>query len=203
MIKLYYTPKTRAGRVRWMLEELNLKYELIQIDLRKGEQKTPEYLKIHPQGAVPALSDGDQTLIESAAIVAYLADHYGEGKFSPPLNSIQRGPFYQWLFYGMNTIEPPVGDYFRNTILLPEPNRDSKLAEKSKTLYQKTAAVCDRQLSKNKFIIGDEFSACDVVIASILDWATAMKITPQEYSNCFRYLELIKARPAFQKSRHD
>jgi glutathione S-transferase len=73
-MKLYYARQTRASRARWMLEEIGEPYELVRLDLSKGEHKRPEYLKIHPHGAVPALVDGETSMFESAAICAYLAD---------------------------------------------------------------------------------------------------------------------------------
>ena len=75
-MKLYYAPQTRATRPRWLLEELEVPYELIRISLAQGEQKKPEYLKIHPHGLVPALVDGGVTLFESSAICLYLADKF-------------------------------------------------------------------------------------------------------------------------------
>ena len=76
MLKLYHSPQSRSMRPRWLLEEIGAPYELVRVDLGKQEHKTPQYLQIHPHGPVPALVDGDLTLIESAAICAYLADKF-------------------------------------------------------------------------------------------------------------------------------
>ena len=94
-MKLYYAPQTRATRPRWMLEEIGAPYELVRLQLSKGEHKQPEYLKIHPHGAVPAYSDGEVTMFESAAICAYLADKFPDKRLAPPLGSPQRGLYYQ------------------------------------------------------------------------------------------------------------
>jgi len=90
-MKLYYSPQTRAGRPRWLLEEIGAPYEIASLDLKKGEHKQPEYMKIHPHGAVPALIDGDLALFESAAICMYLADKYPEKKLAPALGTPARG----------------------------------------------------------------------------------------------------------------
>ena len=74
MLKLYHSPQSRSTRPRWLLEEIGAPFEVVKLDLSKQEHKTPQYMKIHPHGAVPALLDGDLVLIESAAICAYLAD---------------------------------------------------------------------------------------------------------------------------------
>ncbi|MET0152909.1 MAG: glutathione S-transferase N-terminal domain-containing protein, partial [Candidatus Binatia bacterium] len=89
-MKLYYARQTRASRARWMLEEIGEPYELVRLDLSKGEHKRPEYLKIHPHGAVPALVDGETAMFESAAICAYLADKFPAKGFAPPPTSAAR-----------------------------------------------------------------------------------------------------------------
>src|SRR5258705_12836566 len=107
-MKLYYARMTRAGRPRWMLEETGAPYELVRLDLSRGEHKKPEYMKIHPHGSVPALDDGDLALFESAAICAYLADKFPEKRLAPPVGTPARGLYYQWIVYSMATMEPPI-----------------------------------------------------------------------------------------------
>ena len=77
-MKLYFAPRTRATRARWLLEELGVPYELVKLDLARQENTTPAYLAVHPLGEVPALVDGEVTLLESLAICLHLADRYGE-----------------------------------------------------------------------------------------------------------------------------
>ena len=103
-MKLYYAPQTRAVRPRWLLEEIGAPYTLVRLDMSKGEHKTPEYVKIHPHGAVPALVDGDVTMFESAAICAYLADKFPEKRLAPPVGSPARATYYQWIIYSMATL---------------------------------------------------------------------------------------------------
>src|SRR4029450_1324052 len=89
-------------------EEIGEPFELARLDMSKKEHKAPEYMKIHPHGAVPALVDGDLVLIESAAIVAYLADKFPAAKLAPAVGTPERGRYYQWLFYTIGTLEPPL-----------------------------------------------------------------------------------------------
>ncbi|MGB1015343.1 MAG: glutathione S-transferase N-terminal domain-containing protein, partial [Nannocystaceae bacterium] len=94
MTKLYYTPKTSAFRCRWMLEELGTDYELITVDLAKGEHKAADYIEnVHPRGQVPALVVDGATYIESAAIVLFLADSDRETRFAPQLHDPARGNY--------------------------------------------------------------------------------------------------------------
>jgi len=93
MLTLYYSPQSRAIRPRWLLEEIGVPYELKRLNLQAGEQKKPGYLKINPNGTVPALVDGDLALFESAAICQYLADKFPEKRLAPPVGTPERGRY--------------------------------------------------------------------------------------------------------------
>ena len=101
-LKLHYVPQTRAGRVRFVLEELGVPFELLRMEAK--DTKSPEYLKVNPLGHVPALVDGDTTVIESAAICMYLADKFPEKKLAPPPGTPERAAYYQWIVYAMVTM---------------------------------------------------------------------------------------------------
>ena len=107
-LKLYFAPRTRATRPRWLLEELGVPYELVELDMSKQEHKQLPYLRIHPLGRVPALADGDQVIFESAAICMYLADKFPEKKLAPAVGTPERGQYYQWMVYAGATLEPEV-----------------------------------------------------------------------------------------------
>jgi glutathione S-transferase len=107
-MKLYFAPRTRAIRARWLLEELGVPYELIKLDLARQENSTPTYLAVHPLGEVPALVDGDVTLLESLAICLYLADRFPEKHLAPLMGSAERGPYYQWMAFAEVSLAPVV-----------------------------------------------------------------------------------------------
>src|SRR5580700_2709800 len=127
-MKLYFAPRTRASRPRWLLEELGVPYELVRLDMAKKEHKEPSYLALHPHGAVPALTDGEVTIFESAAICLYLADKFPEKKLAPPVGSPARGLYYQWIIYGMATMEAPILEAYLHTRGLPEEKRSAEAA---------------------------------------------------------------------------
>jgi len=89
-MRLYFFQQSRATRVRWMLEELGIPYELAPVDMMKGEHKQPAYLKVHPLGALPAIEDDGGSLFESAAIIMQLADKYPEKNLAPAVGSYER-----------------------------------------------------------------------------------------------------------------
>jgi glutathione S-transferase len=201
-MKLYYAPRTRAARPRWMLEEIGAPYELVRLDLAKGDHKKPEYLKIHPHGAVPALSDGEVTLFESAAICAYLADKFPDRHLAPPLGTPARAHYYQWLIYSMATAEPPVLKVFLNTVMLAEAQRSAAAAEEGRAQWAEVARVLDGALDGKSFLLGEQLSAADVMIGSISGWAASMKLL-EGFPRLKQYVARLTSRPAFRRANAD
>jgi len=201
-MKLYYAPRSRSARPRWMLEEIGAPYELVRLDLAKGEQKKPEYLKIHPHGAVPALSDDEVTLFESAAICAYLADKFPDKHLAPPLGGPARGYYYQWLIYSMATAEPAVLKVFLNTVMLPEAKRSVAAADEGRAQWAAVARVLESALEGKSFLLGEQFSAADVMIGSIAGWASSMKLL-EGFPQLQKYVARLTSRPAFRRANAD
>jgi glutathione S-transferase len=199
-MKLYYAPQTRAARPRWMLEEIGVPYELVTLDMTKGEHKKPEHLKIHPHGAVPALVDGDLVLFESAAICMYLADKFPEKKLAPPVGTPARGTYYQWMFYSMATLEPPLLEIFMNTVMLPEAERSPAAVAKAKAQFAAIAPVLANALRGRTYMLGEQFTAADVMIGGMLGWATFMGLLG-DHPELQAYVKRLAERPAFQRAQ--
>jgi glutathione S-transferase len=202
MLKLYHSNQSRSTRPRWLLEEIGAPYELVRIDLGKQEQKSPQYLQIHPHGVVPALVDGDLTLIESGAICAYLADKFPAARLAPAVGTPERGPYYQWMFYTMATLEPPLLQVFMNTIQLPEAQRSAAAAEQGRTAFAEVARVIAAGLGDKPFLLGDQFSAADVMLGSTLVWAQMMGLLSDQ-PRLADYAARLSSRPAFQRAFGD
>jgi glutathione S-transferase len=203
MLKLYYAPQTRAGRPRWMLEEIGAPYELARLDMAKGDHKKPEYLKLNPNGAVPTLVDGDLVLFESAAIVQYLADKFPDKRLAPPVGTPARGRYYQWIHYAMSGLEPPLVTLFVHTVMRPEKDRIPALVEEAKVQLTAALNVLDQALTGRTTIVGDGFTAADVMIASTVGWARMMNFIGKEQPNVAAYLDRMMERPAFQRAVAD
>jgi glutathione S-transferase len=202
MIKLYHSRQSRSVRPRWLLEEIGAPYELVTLDMQKGEHKTPAYMKVHPHGAVPALVDGDLQLFESAAICAYLADKFPEKRLAPPVGTPARGLYYQWMVYSIATLEPPVIDVFMQTAMLPEAERSPAVLAAARKKFGDVANVLEQALGTRPFLLGEQFTAVDVMIGSTLGWAQMLgllegKKTLQEY------VQRLSERPASQKAQGD
>jgi glutathione S-transferase len=193
-VKLYFAPKTRANRPRWMLEELGLSYELIPVDLSAKENQQPAYLQIHPLGHVPALVDGDVTIFESIAICMYLADRPPEGGLAPPASSPLRALYYQWLLFCASTIEPAIGRWAQHGGDVTESER-----AKARQRFDGAARVLTEVLAGRPHMLGNGFSTVDVILGSNLRWARSVGLL-EGSETLSGYLDRLLSRPAAQRT---
>lgn len=192
MMKLYWSPRSRSFSALWLMEEVGEPYERVLTDISTGAQKTPEYLAINPMGKVPALKDGDVTIAEASAICAYIAERHHDKNLAPPIGDPLRAKYLQWLFFSPGCIEPAMIEIFTK-IEVPT----STAAWGSAT---QVFDVLDAALEKGPFLLGDMFSAADIMIGSGLNFATRLfKMVPPRPS-FDRYLDACSARPAFQRA---
>ncbi len=201
-LKLYHSSQSRSVRPRWLLEEIGAPYELVRLDMSKQEHKSPEYKRIHPHGVVPALVDGDLALMESAAICAYLADKFPDAQMAPRVGTPERGRYYQWMVYSIATLEPPVIDIFMNTVMLPEAERSATTVEKARATFGEVAQVLEANLSSKPFLLGERFSAADVMIGSSLVWGQFLGLL-EGRPVLADYATRLAARPAYQRASGD
>ncbi len=202
MIKLYYSPRTRATRPRWLLEEMDIPYELVRLNLSDLPQSHPEYFKIHPHGAVPAIQEGALTLIESGAICEYLTEKYPDKKMAPPFGSDLRPLYLQWMFYCAGTFEPPFTQLFQQTRGLPEAERSPAIAEKLRVDFSEIIAYIDQSLDGKQYLLGDDFSAADIMIGHSLLNAKRYEML-KDVPHLEKYLTRLEARPARQRANKD
>src|SRR5688572_26332747 len=109
-MKLYFNPQSRAVVAKWVLDECGAKYDVVPIDLQKGEQKSPEFLRINPAGKLPALVDGESRLFENVAIALYLADRFPDARLAPKIGAPERGRYLSLMVYATSQLEPAMGD---------------------------------------------------------------------------------------------
>jgi glutathione S-transferase len=192
MMKLYWAPRSRSFTALWLMEETGQPYQRVLTDITTGAQKAPEYLAINPMGKVPALADGDATLAEAAAICAYVAERYPEAKLAPPLGDIRRAKYLYWLFFSPGCIEPAIVQLATKIEMNPVAAGWGEA--------QRVFDVLDAALSKGPWLLGDSFSAADVMIGSGLNYAVRLfKMVPARPS-FDAYIARCAARPAFQRA---
>jgi glutathione S-transferase len=200
MITLYHSPRSRSVRPRWLLEEIGAEYDLVTVDL--SGQRSEAHRRVHPHGQVPALVDGDLALIESAAICLHLADKFPAAKLAPAVGTPERARYYQWMVYSIGTLEPPVLQVFMNTVQLPEAERSAAQASAGRTKFAEVGKVISDGLAGRPYLLGEQFSAADVMIGSTLAWASFMGLL-DGLPALAAYVERLVQRPAHQRAQAD
>ena len=170
-LTLFHASPSRSSIVHWMLEELGEPYKLEVLNLRAGDQRKPAYLAINPMGKVPTLKDGDVVVSEVAAICCYLADTYPKAKLAPPIGDKRRGDYLKWLFYGPSCLEPAMIDKALNRP--PAPRTTAGWAD-----YDTVIEVLRSAVGAREYLLGEQFTAADIVIGSGLRWACCSRCFP-------------------------
>lgn len=187
-ITLYHCPHSRSTSVITLLEELKAPYQLHVMNMKKGENREAAYLSVNPMGKVPAIRHDDAIVTEQVAIYPYLADLFPEAKLAPSIGDPQRGPYLRWMaFYG-SCFEPALVDRWLKR----------EVEDKKTTGYGNFDDVFNTlvgQLSKGPYMLGEQFTALDVLWGGALGWMTAFDLLPkrQEITD---YVARVQSRPA-------
>ncbi|MCC7273165.1 MAG: glutathione S-transferase [Alphaproteobacteria bacterium] len=192
-LTLYHIPQSRSLTALWMLEELGLPYRVRKLDLAAAEQRGAAYLKINPSGKVPALADGPMVVTERGAICMHLADRYAPGRLAPIVVDPRRAEYLSWMFYAAGVLEPLLTLAFLR-IEMPAP--PGALAWGDWTTM--TAVVRDA-VAHREFLLGNQFSAADIMVGSMLAWALGTGVMEREGPTA-AYVERLAARPARQRA---
>ncbi len=199
-MKLYFAPNTRAVRIAWLLEELGVDYTLERFTLGQPEMRAPDFLRLHPNGRVPVLVDGDVTLFESGAIVQYLLARHGGDAMVPDVASPAFPDYLQWLHYAEGMLMPPVNTLVVETVLLPPERRnDVNVKRAGKVLAQMIAAV-EAHMADGRAYLAGEFSGADIMLGHALGAAGEHGGGLDAYPNVMAYRDRLLARPAYQKA---
>lgn len=192
-LTLYHASPSRSSIVLWMLEELGEPYDIKLLSLSAGDNRKPDYLAINPMGKVPALRHGDTVITELAAICTYLADEFPNAKLNVPIGTPRRGVYLKWLFFNPGCLEPAVID---RAAPRKEEARRGMLGYGD---FDTTMNVLAKALEQGPWLMGEQFTAADVVIGANLRWGMIFKMIPErkEFTD---YAARIAARPAVQRA---
>jgi glutathione S-transferase len=183
-------------RPLWMLEELGVPYENEKVSF-VNQTRTPDFLRLNPNGHIPVLKDGDLVLWESLAINLYLARKYDKGLW--PKRVEDEGRAYQWSVWAMTELEEPLLTALLNRTFLPEGQRDAKKADDAAERFKKPLGVLDGALAGREYLLGNAFSVADLNVASVLTWAPLAGLDVSAAKNAQTRLGRCTARPAFVK----
>ena len=195
---LYHWPRTRSDRPVWLLEEIGIDYQLQKVEIFAGAGRNPEYLQINPSGTLPTLDDDGFIIYEAGAICTYLSDKYPQFQLAPEHGTQLRARYYQWMFFVTSTLEPPLWQIFYHTHLLPEPKRLPQVVRYSKKIFSRAAKTLEKTLGDQQYILGEQFSTADIMLASTLQWFPEYL---EHFSVLQNYCEHLIQRPAYQRMR--
>jgi glutathione S-transferase len=189
------TPRTL--RAYWALHELGLAYETRPIASRSGETRMPEYKQLNPKEKIPALQDGDITVTESAAIVTYLCETYGQPLgLIPPVATPERAAYYEWSFFTMMELDAlSLYTLRRHGGLADQYGEAPNAVRAARESFAKQIQVADRKLAlQGPFILGSTFTGADILLTSCLIWADRYDLPLTE--TLMNYRRLTTAREA-------
>jgi glutathione S-transferase len=192
-VTLFHSPNTRSTGALILLEELGADYELYVLNMKAGEQRGPVYLAVNPMGKVPALKHGGALVTEQVAVFLYLADLYPEAGLAPAIGDPLRGPYLRWMVFYGSCFEPALVD--RAMKREPAPPSTAPYGD-----YDTMLKTLTDQLDAGPYLLGERFSAADVLWGTALSWTTKFKLVP-ELPVITAYMARVNARPAVARAR--
>jgi glutathione S-transferase len=192
-ITLFHSPHTRSSGTLVLLEEIGAPYALRVVDMKGGEQRRSDYLAINPMGKVPAILHDDALVTEQVAIYLYLADLFPESGLAPAIGDSLRGPYLRWMVFYAACFEPAVVDRAMNR----EPGGQAMSPYGD---YDTMLATLTAQLKRGPWLLGERFSAADVLWGTALTWTTGFKLVP-ELPEITGYLARFNVRPAVARAQ--
>jgi glutathione S-transferase len=197
MITLYGSARSSAGRCIWALEEVGAAYTLKEVDMRNKEHKSAEFLKINPNGKIPALVDGDITLFESMAINFYLADAYKKELLGTTTK--ERALVQQWSFWASSELQGPIIEVFIQKLFMPDDKRDQNVIDENMKVIPVLLSVLNDSLAGKKYLAGNTFTLADLNTFSVVNICMPLGIDLKPYTNIMAWAGAMNDRPAFQK----
>ena len=200
MYALYYYPDNASMAPHMALEEIGARFELRLVDRDRQAHKSPEYLRLNPNGLIPVLIDGELILFESAAICLHLADRHPEAALAPPLATTERAEFYKWLIHLTNTLQPEILIY-----AYPERRAEDAAcaAQAKRQAERRVGDILDRietaLVERGPYLLGDRFSIADGYLFMLALWTRRMANPAHERPAIRRLLDHVGDRPAVRR----
>jgi glutathione S-transferase len=204
MMQLHYYPSTAAMIPHIVLEELGVPYQRVLVDRAQNRHKTPDYLRLNPNGLIPVLTDGELALYETAAIVLHLCDTHPQAQLAPPLATPQRAEFYKWLMWLTNTLQATLMVYFYPERWVDAGNAagvaqvKAHAQDKTLELLGQLEALVAR--NDGPWLLGARYSGLDAYAFTLCRWTRNFSHgKARELPHLGPYLQRMLARPAVQR----
>ncbi|MBM3569210.1 MAG: glutathione S-transferase [Alphaproteobacteria bacterium] len=199
MYTLFWAPGTAAIAPHVLFEEFGVPHRLVRVDLAAKEHHRPEYLKINPKGRVPALVDGETVLTEAAAIGMHLADRHPEAGLAPPVGTIERARYYQWLTYLTNTVQEAFICWYHPDWYLADAAMQAALKKNAEERLDKSWALIGEAVGDGPWFLGQRYTVCDVYLTMLVRWSRNLPSPAWNQAAVGRLADRVRARPAWQR----
>jgi len=197
LIKIYHIPGTRSVRPVWLCYELDLPFEIEPIDFSPAFRNSDEWRAISPAGKVPAMTDGGMTMFESGAMLDYILERYGNARLRPPLGTEESALYHQWCWFSESTLIRPLG---LNLLLRKRQEDDEVIASEGEQKTRLCLDVIEQALGDHDYLLGEAFSAADIMMGFTLDLLEKIKVLDDQYPKTQTYLERLKIREAYKRT---
>jgi glutathione S-transferase len=198
VLKLYHCAETRSMRSLWLLNELQISFEVIEMPFDLSILRSTDYLTVHPLGRIPCVVDGDFRLFESGAIAEYLCERHPESGLGRLGQHPERYEWLQWIHYG-ETMAVHAASLVQQRFFIAAADRSAVIIKLEGRRLEKAVQVLEPRLADRDYLLRSGFSAADIGIGYSLHLADRL-IDLTKFPNVARYLEALRARPAFRAS---
>ena len=198
-ITFYYAPMSTASITELIIEELGIPVEKVKMDLRAGDTKKPDYLKLDPNGRVPCIVHDGTPIWESAAITIYLGELFGTAKKLWPEAGPRRGEAMKWVVWSNVTVGEALFRRGRAGDWVPAEHRNEKAYAEATADVGKLMVILDNALAGKQFLLGTDYTLADAHMSSVVDWMRHSKIDFSKTPNINAWHERCHARPAVKK----
>ncbi len=188
-IVLYHSRYSRSFTAYWLLEELGRPFRVVDTDIRSGRQKSAEFLAINPAGKVPAVVVDGSVITERPAICLYLADRFAMGKLAPNIDDVRRAAYLKWMVWSTSVMEP--------VAILRQRNADQPAHHVGWGDFETMESVLADQLKDRVWLLGDEFTAADVMVGGNVCWMSFNGLLTKR-DEFVTYADRLKARPGYR-----
>jgi glutathione S-transferase len=195
---LYYYPGNASLLPHMALREAGVPFELRLVDRAQDAQRSPDYLRLNPNGRIPVLVHGDLMLYEAAAITLYLADQHPEAGLAPPPGTAERGQFYKWMVHLTNTPQAEYRAWFYPEQHVTDPADADAVKQAAGERLGRMFGVIAGQLGEGPWLLGERFSAADLFLLMLVRWGRAMPTPPRDVPQLAAHARRVLARPAVQ-----
>lgn len=202
-LKIYGTAASRAARPLWVAQELGLAYEHIPLPYLGGATRTPEFLKVNPNGRIPVVDDGGVLVWESMACTLYLAERFmSQGGLSLAAQThAERADILRWSFWVVTEVEKEALLFLMHRFLMPAERRKPQLAEDAIKHLNGPLSILNQHLQTRPWLAGERFTVADICVASVVAWIAGASELMAQCPQVSEWLQRCLARPAYQTVR--